>query len=414
LIKVLKKIGNTLQANMTLPASKSISNRLLVLQKLYHLPIQFQNLSDSDDTKVLYKCLYGENTIWDAENCGTAMRFLISYAAITKGNYILSGDERMHQRPVKPLVDALRTLGAEINYIEKEGYPPLSIIGQTIIDYPDIIEIDASISSQYISSLMMVGCQLDKGLNLKLTGTVSSKPYIQMTLKLMQEVGLDIIWDEVTNIIYCKKYSKQNSSVQNYNIETDWSAASYCYLWVLANSDLRINIENLSTNSIQGDSICISYFEKFGIDTKEISSNKISISKDESNIENKLFFDCNDCLDISPTLALAAFITQTKVTLTGLSNLKHKESNRLKVLYTELNKFSPNSAAIISDDELYIHRTSEINFDNVLETYGDHRIAMAFSVLASYGDLKIANPEVVSKSFPSFWEELEKFGIKFL
>ena len=418
MIKTLKKVNHIEQANIVLPASKSISNRLLVLQKLYNLSVQIHNISDSDDTNVLYKCLYGEtenpiaNELY-VENCGTAMRFLVSYAAITPGYYIIYGNERMHQRLIKPLVDAWRALGSGIDYIVEEGYPPLSIIGETIIDYPDIIEIDGSISSQYISSLMMVGCKLDKGLNIQLTGAVSSKPYIQMTLKLMQDLGLDIVWDEEKNIISCKKYIEQNKSIQNYTIESDWSAASYCYLWVLANTGLLVDIENITTNSLQGDSICISYFEKFGINTKQVSPNKISISKTGSIIDNELIFDCNDCLDIAPTLALAAFITQTKVTLTGLSNLKHKESDRLKVLYTELNKFSPNSATIISDDVLYIHRTSEINFDETLETYGDHRIAMAFSVLASYGDLKINNPEVVSKSFPGFWEEVGKVGYQF-
>ncbi len=410
MIKVLKKISNTIQANITLPASKSISNRLLVLQKLYNLSIQIHNLSDSDDTKVLYNCLHTESKNWDVENCGTAMRFLISYAAITSGNYILSGNERMHERTVKPLVDALRALGTEINYIEKEGYPPLIIVGKDIIDYPETIQIDGSVSSQYVSSLMMVGCKLDKGLNIQLTGIISSKPYIQMTLKLMQNLGLDILWDEEKNIIYSKKYSEQNSSVQNYNIESDWSAASYSYLWVLAIPNLQIDIENISINSVQGDSICIEYFKKFGVSTKENSHNHISMVKDKNIIQNELLFDCCDCLDIAPTLALAAFITQTKVTLTGLQNLKHKESDRLKVLCTELNKFSPNSATIISDDVLYIHRTAQINFDETLETYGDHRIAMGFSVLASYGDLKINNPDVVSKSFPGFWDEMGKAG----
>ncbi len=416
MIKTLKKVNHITQANITLPASKSISNRLLVLQKLYHLPINIQNLSDSDDTKLLYNCLYSETTNpiaieWDVENCGTAMRFLVSYAAITKGNYILYGNERMQQRPVKPLVDGWRALGAEINYIEKEGYPPLHIGGKTIIGYPTTIEIDGSMSSQFISSIMMAGCALEKGLNIQLTGIVSSKPYIQMTLKLMQELGLDIIWDEEKNIIQCKHYSGSNDIIKDYHIESDWSAASYCYLWALAIPGLQIDIDNLSINSLQGDSVLMSYFEKFGLSTNEIHPNNISIIKDKNFIPQALTFDCSQCLDIAPTLALAAFITHTKVTLTGLENLKHKESDRLKVLYTELNKFSPNSATIISDDVLYIHRTAEINYDGTLETYGDHRIAMAFSVLAAYGDLKINNPEVVSKSFPSFWDEIRKVGL---
>lgn len=181
----------------------------------------------------------------------------------------------------------------------------------------------------------------------------------------------------------------------------------------MAIPSLQINIENLHIESIQGDSITATCFEKFGIQTKVLDANSVSIDKDKNILSGTLQFDCNNCLDIAPTLALAAFITQTKVTLTGLQNLKHKESDRLKVLYTELNKFSPNSATIISDDVLYIHRTTEINFEETLETYGDHRIAMAFSVLATYGDLKISNPQVVSKSFPVFWEEMGKSGYEF-
>ncbi|MDZ4756716.1 MAG: 3-phosphoshikimate 1-carboxyvinyltransferase [Bacteroidota bacterium] len=415
MIKILKKVSGNERVTIHLPASKSISNRLLVLQKLYNIPVNFHNLSESDDTQVLYHCL-NQNILrrggWDVGNCGTAMRFLLSYAAITLGKYIISGDERMHQRPIKPLVDAWKELGAEINYIEEEGYPPLEVVGKELINYSKDIEIDGSISSQYISSLMMAGCKLGAGLSIHLVGNISSRPYIKMTLTLMQEIGLDIMWDEELDIIKCNKYTEPKHIVKNYFIESDWSAASYCYLWALAIPALKIEIENLTTHSLQGDSIISEYFKMFGVKTIQFDGNKISITNNQNTLNTEFEFDCTHCLDMTPTLALAAYITQTKVKLTGLANLKHKESNRLKVLYTELNKFSNNSATIIADDILYIHRIEPINFDETLETYADHRIAMAFSALAAFGDLKINNPEVVSKSFPSFWDELKKLGVE--
>lgn len=401
-----------MHAKINLPASKSISNRLLVLQKLYKLPVEINNISDSDDTHILYRCLNSNEKNWEVGNCGTAMRFLTSYAVVQEGEYMISGDERMHQRPIGDLVNALKEWGAKITYIEKENYPPLKIVGKPSKAYAKDIYLDGSISSQYISSVMMVGCALPNGLNIHLTWQVSSKPYIQMTLNLMQQLGLDVLWDEDHDVIFCSPFAQAKSKKQNYIIESDWSAASYMYLWVLAAEHLQIEINDLYKNSIQGDSVVVDFFEKLGVTTNWISEHQVLISKTQNKVDDYLEFDCTNCPDLAPTVAVAAFVTKRKVTLTGLQNLIYKESNRLEALYTELNKFSAGAAVIKENHILYIHRTEAIDFNPVLETYHDHRMAMAFSVLAYYGDLKMSEPGVVSKSFPRFWEELE--SLKFV
>ncbi len=401
-----KDFNSSVTVNLT--ASKSISNRALILQKLLPLPLLLNNISLADDTNLMLNAL----TITDKEinlnNAGTCMRFLTAYFANNIGETItLQCDERMKQRPINDLVNALKMLGAQIIYLEKEGFPPLQITGQKLVG--KTIEINASESSQFITALMLIGPFIQNGLTIELKGSIASFDYIKMTYLLMQRIGLNVFIEN--NLIKILPYKNQNTLAE-YNIENDWSGASFWYLIATLNDSLSFKINNLTLDSIQGDKITAEIFEPLGVNTKSIEDG-IIIKKTKSP-QNNLEFNLLNCIDLAPALCVACAALNINATISGLQNLNIKESNRLLAIITELNKFGYN--AINNDDTIFIKSVETIDYDKRVEmnTYKDHRIAMAFTPLAIlFSNIFIDEIDVVSKSYPDFFNEINKVGITY-
>lgn len=394
-----------IRLNVKLPASKSISNRLLIMQYLSAFSFSIQNLSDAKDSQVLKDILIKNENEINVGHAGTCMRFLCALFAITEGEKLLTGSERMKSRPIKNLVEALKKLGAEIEYTEKEGFPPLKIKGKKIT--LSQIEIDASISSQFISALMMIGPYLENGLKISLIGQKVSNSYIEMTQQLMKNLGINVDYD--SNIISIKKgfYTSTN----NITVEPDWSSASFWYEIAALSKNSEILLENLTKTSVQGDKILIDIFSNLGVETIEQSKRILLKNVDLKNTHFN--YDFVDCPDLAQPVAATMCALKITGRLTGLETLNKKESERVKSLCSELKKLN---AEIISDDESFIEFKS---FGHPLETpiintFEDHRIAMSFAPLCLlYPGLEIEDPEVVSKSYPSFWNDLKQAGFQF-
>ncbi len=390
---------HAIHGTIQLEGSKSISNRLLLMQALCKEPFEIKNLSPSDDTQTLKKLIAGQSEIHDVGAAGTTMRFLISYYSILEGERILTGTERMKNRPVKILVDALRTIGAEISYLEKEGYPPLKIAGKKLNGGK--LQIRADVSSQYISSLMMIAPVLDQGLELELQGKISSYPYIRMTLQTMAELG--IRYEENGNLfkIYPGRYQPKTMVA-----ESDWSAASYYFSIAALNKNAEIRIAGLFEKSLQGDCILTSLYKKFGVQSS--FENGIWILKNTGVIEKQFEFDFSDCPDIAQTVAVTAATLGVEVVFTGVESLKIKETDRTQALSDELKKFGVD---FFEDDGKWILK-GETNTEEIISirTYEDHRMAMCFAPLSLKHALIIEEPDVVNKSYPSFWGDLTSIG----
>ena len=382
----------------------------LILQKLYP-QISIENVSISDDTVLLQKALSTKEKIIDIGHAGTAIRFLTSYFATQEGReIILTGSERMQERPIKILVDALRELGADISYEKNEGYPPLKIKGKKIEGGE--ITIDGSVSSQYISSLLLVAGQFSKGLRIDFKEKVTSLPYIEMTRSLLTKLGIKNEYDRSKNsITVC---ATDRIPIQNVTVESDWSSASYHYsLVALGEAGSKITLSNYVSNGYQGDILLADIYEKyFGVDT-EFNNGSITLIK-ISNTALKIPIDIylNNSPDIAQTIAVTAFGLGLSCHLTGLHTLKIKETDRLVALKNELEKFG--AVVAITDDRLHLKPLdpSQIKSGVIVATYHDHRMAMAFTPLCLKTDLSIEDPAVVSKSYPDFWEHLEKITEK--
>ena len=398
--------------NIDLPASKSISNRLLVLDFLYESNIELKNLSEANDTKFLISAINSiknkEENIYVAD-CGTAMRFLISVLAITPGQWYIYGTEEMHKRSVRPLVEALIHLGADICYSNEEGYPPLKITGNQIKGGE--VHIDGSISSQFVSSLMMIAGILPQGINIYIENKSVSLPYIYMTSKLMSCYIQSNNKLQILNFDLKKIAHEKLNKIQRYKVEADWSSASYWYALVACGIG-EVNLLNLSLNSIQGDSICAEIFKSFGVVTEELNDG-LRIYK---NMDAKLNveFDFSQCPDLVQTVAVTCAILRVRAKLNGIGNLVHKETNRIISLSTELNKMYPNSIKAVGNDSIFIDTTRMLNpmHKISIETYKDHRMAMAFSVFSVIFPIKINEPNVVKKSYPDWWEHISTAGIQ--
>lgn len=391
---------------IVLSGSKSESNRVLIIRFLSKGEFEISNLSDSDDTKVLEKCLseIHLSNEFDVTHAGTAMRFLTTLFSITKGERILKGSQRMHERPIKLLVDALRELGAEITYLGKDGFPPLKIIGKEIEGGE--ISIRGDVSSQYLSALCMIAPYLKNGLTLNITSEFTSKPYLIMTLNMMRHFGANV--NEVDNKIIIQK---RNYSPKNYVVESDWSSASYWFeaLAFCKNSSLElVGLKN--ENSLQPDSIVRELYEIFGVKTDSIL-NGIKLTSSELNTEDNYRIDFTNFPDIAQTLACSFVGFQKKTKLTGLHTLRIKETDRIDALKIELEKLGVKVKTTNETLELFdFNLTNETSCTN---TYNDHRMAMAFAPLVFVlKEIKIKNPEVVSKSYPQFWEHLKQLGVK--
>lgn len=387
-------------ANIYLPASKSISNRLLIMRALSGWQVSIKNLSTADDTEILEKALEIPSGEVHLGLAGTALRFGMAWTAITPGDRILRGLPRLHERPVKELVDALRELGADIQYLEKEGFAPLRIIGKKLIGGK--LKIDGSRSSQFLTALMLIAPYCESGLEFEIPENQVSMPYITMTLSLMQKAGATIT-QEGRVVRISGAYQKSE-----FTVEPDWSAASYFYLWASGMEKSMLTLKGLTFDSVQGDKLAADIFTYYGI---------ISHATDgDMRIGKKLIPDypaeinCISCPDLAQSFAVAAVIAQKPVKLTGLQTLRHKETDRIEALKNELAK-----CGVVSNtgsDFIEILSFEKPAQTPVIKTYKDHRMAMAFAPLAAvFGEIQIEDPGVISKSFPGYWEEVEKIGL---
>ena len=383
--------------------SKSETNRLLILKALFP-GISLSNNSDSDDSFLLQKAIDSDENVIDIGHAGTAMRFLTAYFAIQEGRtVILTGSERMKERPIKILVDALRELGADISYLESEGYPPLKITGRKFTK--NTILLKADISSQYISALLLIAPKLENGLEIVLEGEIISRPYIGMTLGLLNKIGLR------TKFEGNKIMVPHQLSIINYplSIESDWSAASYFYsIIALSEPGTQLTLSDFNKESLQGDSALAEIYMSFGVETT-FKGNKITICKTNCQLSN-INFPLSDTPDIAQTIAVTCFGLGIACTLTGLGNLKIKETDRLAALKAELIKLGGDVS--ITDNSLTLKESKTIKTGIRIKTYNDHRMAMAFAPLALKVPIIIENVSVVSKSYPEFWEDLKQIGFK--
>ena len=389
-------------AHIVIAGSKSESNRLLILSSLFK-NLSLENLSNSDDTNYLLKALSSKSSTIDIGHAGTAMRFLTSYFSLTTKKEIeLRGSQRMHNRPIKILVDSLREIGASIHYIDKEGYPPLLIKPSELISKNLII--DSSTSSQYISSLLLIAPKISGGLKIQLTGRETSKPYIDMTISLLKKLGVEITTTD-NQISICEL---QKIESKKHYIESDWSSASYFYSVVaLAKIGYTLKLSKFSFKSLQGDSKVADIYKSFGVKTT-YKDDLIILEKIESNTD-KFSFDLTSNPDLAQTICVTCLGLGIKCNLTGLHTLKIKETDRLLALKKELSKF--NLKVIITNDSISFDNVDFLKPNVVIETYDDHRMAMSFACLATKVKIIIKDPKVVSKSYSSFWSDLERIAI---
>ena len=410
-MKYTIKAPSQLNASINLPASKSISNRALVINAMAHSCKHPNNLSDCDDTKVIIAALKDMPYEINIKAAGTAMRFMTAYLSSTEGEHIITGTERMQNRPISILVDALRYLGANIQYVKKEGYPPLHIKGKALEG--GHLEVVGNVSSQYISALLMIGPILKKGLELKLTGEITSRPYIDLTLWTMNNFGAKAEWTDVDTITV--KPAPYQSDV-DYTIENDWSAASYWYEMMALNSnpDSAITLEGLTDCSKQGDSVVKYIFSLLGVKSEFENRDSISPVKLKAHrcLLPRFDYDFSGSPDLAQTIVVACCALGVKFKFTGLASLKIKETDRIEALKTELKKVG----YVIRDEHdntlIWDGETCEPTFEPI-DTYEDHRMALAFAPLAfKFPQIEINNPEVVSKSYPHYWEDLKKVGFE--
>ena len=402
-----------LDATVALPASKSISNRALIIYALSGGHIMPQNLSDCDDTEVIINAIRYMPEVIDIKAAGTAMRFMTAYLSLMRGTHTLTGTERMKKRPIKILVDALRSLGAEISYLEEEGFPPLSITGTKLTGA--VLEMSGSVSSQYISAVLMIGPMLDKGLELRLTGDIISRPYIDLTLYMMNEFGADADWTSADTITIKPVPYK----TREYLIENDWSGASYWYemMALMDNPDAKLMLTGLKDGSKQGDSVARYIFSMLGV--KTVFESKTSRKPQTVTITAngrclpRLEYDFINSPDLAQTFVVTCAAKGVKFHFKGLATLKIKETDRIEALKKEMRKLgyvieSRNDSELIWDGE-----TCEPQMEKGIDTYEDHRMALAFAPYAlKSGEIIINNPQVVTKSYPHFWESLEEVGFK--
>jgi 3-phosphoshikimate 1-carboxyvinyltransferase len=394
------------QSKISITGSKSETNRLLLLQALFP-NISLANTSNSDDSEVMQKALKGSEEIVDIHHAGTAMRFLTAYFAVNEGReVVLTGSQRMTERPIKVLVEALQQLGAQITYEKEEGYPPIRIKGQKITN--NKVTIPANVSSQYISALLLIAPQLENGIELTLVGEITSVPYIKMTLALLNEIGVETNFEG--NKITVQP-NTQHPTHQTLTVESDWSSASYFFSIVaLSEIGTEVTLSSYKRNSLQGDSALVEIYKNLGVETV-FENNNIVLRK--SSICNQESLDCN--LNSSPDIAQTIVVTCLGLGigchLTGLHTLKIKETDRLEALRIELTKLGANIS--VTNDSLTLGATTHVNSNIKIATYNDHRMAMAFAPLALKVPILIENAEVVSKSYPDFWEDLKRIGFNF-
>lgn len=402
----LIKAPAQISTSVRLPASKSISNRVLILNALSNQPQKIQNISDCDDTNVMLHALQSGSSTIDIKAAGTAMRFLTAYLAGTTGVRTITGTERMKNRPIKILVDALTALGAEIDYIEKEGYPPLQISGKLLEGGE--ISLEGGVSSQYISALLMIAPLMKSGLELHLTGEIISKPYLYLTIELIRQFGIEVFQEGQTITIPPQQYQPVP-----FTVESDWSAASYWYEIAAFSQTAEIELQGLFTNSLQGDSAISLLFEQLGVNTTFTSSG-VLLKKNQQIKCKQLEYDFTDIPDMAQTFVVTCVNMNIPFCFKGLQSLKIKETDRLAALQTELRKFG--YVLTIKDDSIlqWDGKRRDAEANPIVATYEDHRMAMAFAPMALClpEGIRIADTGVVTKSYPNFWTNLQNAGFQ--
>lgn len=382
-----------------LPASKSISNRALIINALAGGKSDLRNLSDANDTQLMLRLVNSTDRIIDIEDAGTTMRFLTAYFLVTHQQKILTGAPRMKERPIGILVDALRLLGGEIKYLENDGFPPIEIkkfTGQKT----NTVRIRGDVSSQYISALMMVAPMLPSGLTLILEGKVGSRPYIEMTASLMKHFGVQCSVQDDKVIIPHQSYK-----AEPFTVESDWSAASYWFAFTALAENAEIKLPKLLNNSLQGDSTIVEIMDSLGVKIL-FENDLLTLSKKESKRELQL--DFTHCPDLAQTIAVVCAAKNVKGYFTGLESLRIKETDRILALQHELRKIG---ADLVEDAEKWtLIPSTNLPKTASFSTYKDHRMAMAFAPLATLMDVTIEEPEVVRKSYPNFWNDMKSFG----
>jgi len=389
--------------------SKSESNRVLILKSIFQ-NISIVNLSSSDDTKILEKNLNSKDFNLNIGHAGTAMRFLTAYlATLENKKFRLSGSKRMNQRPIGILVKALNDLGFNINFIQNEGFPPIEIIGCK--NLKNKVKLKPNVSSQYISALMLIAPSLDNGLVIELDGKVTSRPYIDMTLSILNELGIYAKYTDNTIIIKSKKDKIINAK---YEVEADWSSASYFFSIVALSKNIELSFLNFRKDSFQGDINVCKYYELFGVKTTFQNGKLIIKKRTDFNYPEKIIIDLKDNPDLAQTIIVTAFGLNIPTKLTGLSTLKVKETDRIEALRNELTNLG--ASCIIDDESIEFFKSNKLNKNYIINTYDDHRMALAFAPLSVIFPIEIQDPKVVSKSFPEFWNILEKlnFSIDFV
>lgn len=401
-----------IDTTIKLPASKSISNRALIISALAGVKTMPRNISNCDDTEVIVRALHDNPYEIDIKAAGTAMRFMTAYLAVTPGEHVITGTERMKHRPIKVLVDALRYLGADIEYIGEEGFPPLKIRGKALDG--GSIEIPGDVSSQYVSALLMIAPMLNGGLELHLTGNIISRPYIDLTIHTMHDYGARVEWTDVDTIVTEPTGYREREFI----IENDWSGASYWYetLALMGDRESSIRLPGLIDSSRQGDSGVRYLFSMLGVKTSfedGIKTKPTTVTlKAMRSMLPKLDFDFSGQPDLTQTLVVTCAAMNIPFHFTGLATLRIKESDRIEVLKREMRKLGfvireENNSELLWDGE-QCEATME-----PIDTYEDHRMAMAFAPAAvKFPGMRINNPKVVTKSYPNFWKDLQQAGFK--
>ena len=405
---------NTNDIRITLPASKSMSNRWLMINHLTGGHFRINKLSTSGDTRLLRQLLTqieegGGSGVYYCNNAGSVARFLMPLLAITPGHHTLTGDDRLCQRPMAPLIEALRQMGLRVDCTEREGFLPVQIQGG--VPTRRTVSVDPLLSSQFVSSLLLIAPRMPEGISLTMTQRPTSRPYIEMTCDALRQAGIEVRRSSNGRTYYVQHFAGRPKGAV-ISVERDWSSASYFYTMALLRPDLRIRLLGLQLDSCQGDNATDAFFRLLGVQSTEVRSpfrsaaRSITIQGTESRLPSpRIQFNCLDCPDLVPTFAVAAAATGVRATLKGVSNIALKESDRMQAISAELKRMG---GRVNCTDEEMVILPSDLHPTEPVRTYNDHRIAMAFAPLKlRFSNLQIENPEVVDKSFPEFWDQFD-------
>lgn len=409
----ISKKNKHITGDIYLNGSKSITNRALIIRALSGTHFDIHKISNSKDSSLMQELLASDSDLLDTGAAGTTFRFLTAYLSLKEGTQTLTGSARMKQRPIGVLVEALKQLGAQINYLEKEGYPPLQIKAPKQLGKVDTLSIPASTSSQYISALLMIAPTLPNGLTLELTGEIVSRPYLEMTLRMMAYFGVQHQWNDQTITVPAQTYQ-----AKEFTVEADWSAASYWYAIAAFSDECDLTLHGLFEESLQGDSVIPQMMQPFGI-VSTFNGSSVRLTKSKDAPQPFFEWDFLPCPDVAQTMAVICSGMGVQGIFTGLETLRIKETDRINALQVELAKVQsflsllPGRFSKKSNKDFYmLEGKAAVDCPSPFATYEDHRMAMAFAPLAMFGEIQMEEPMVVEKSYPAFWEDLKKVGFE--